>query len=70
MAKKEIKKTARDLVMWLLTRIFGLFITAGGIYLIAVFYYNELLDVNKLIGFILIWVAEIIYLRDLYINKK
>ena len=46
------------------------FITPTCQFLIGFFYYKELFDVNKLIGFILIWIAVIIYLRDLYINKE
>ena len=41
---------------------------SGGV--CGIIYYNELFDLDKLIGFILIWIAVIIYLRDLYINKK
>ena len=46
------------------------FITPTCQFLIGIIYYNELFDLDKLIGFILIWIAVIIYLRDLYINKK
>ena len=35
-------------------------------FLLGFFYYNELFSLTKLISFILIWVAVVIYLRDLY----
>ena len=42
------------------------FITPTGQFLLGFFYYNESFTVEKLISFILIWFAVIIYLRDLY----
>ena len=45
------------------------FITPTGQFLLGFFYYNELFTIQKLISFILIWIAVIIYLRDLYLNK-
>ena len=44
------------------------FITPTSQFLLGLFYFNEYFDYNKLIGFILIWIAVIIYLRDL--NNK
>ena len=44
------------------------FITPTCQFLLGIFYYNEAFDKSKLIGFILIWIAVIIYLRDL--NKE
>jgi chloramphenicol-sensitive protein RarD len=45
------------------------FIAPTGQFLLGFFYYNESFTVEKLISFILIWFAVIIYLRDLYQNK-
>ena len=45
------------------------FIAPTGQFLLGFFYYNESFSVEKLISFILIWFAVIIYLRDLYQNK-
>jgi len=45
------------------------FITPTGQFLLGFFYYNEFFDFNKLIGFIIIWVAVIIYLHDLSREK-
>ena len=44
------------------------FITPTGQFLLGFFYYQELITIYKLISFILIWIAVIIYLVDL--NKK
>jgi len=44
------------------------FIAPTGQFLLGFFFYNELFLVEKLISFILIWIAVIIYLEDL--NKK
>ena len=44
------------------------FIAPTGQFLLGFFFYNELLLVEKLISFILIWIAVIIYLEDL--NQK
>ena len=46
------------------------FITPTCQFLIGVFYYNEYFDLNKLIGFIIIWIAVAIYLHDLAKNKQ
>ena len=46
------------------------FITPTCQFLLGIFYYQEEFSVNKLIGFILIWIAVIIYLRDLKEKKK
>jgi len=35
-------------------------------FLLGFFYYNEVFSLNKIVSFILIWIAVIIYLRDLY----
>ena len=45
------------------------FITPTCQFLLGVFYYNEYFDFNKLIGFIIIWVAVSIYLYDLSREK-
>ena len=42
------------------------FATPTSQFLLGYFYYNEPFSTNKLIGFILIWIAVIIYLKDLY----
>ena len=35
-------------------------------FLLGFFYYDEVFSFNKLVSFIIIWIAVIIYLRDLY----
>ena len=45
------------------------FIAPSGQFLLGFFYYNELFTADKFISFILIWIAVIIYLRDLYQKK-
>ena len=45
------------------------FITPTCQFLLGVFYYNEYFDLNKLIGFIIIWIAVAIYLHDLSREK-
>jgi len=45
------------------------FITPTCQFLLGIFYYNEIFDMTKLIGFFLIWIAVIIYLRDLNYKK-
>ena len=35
-------------------------------FLLGFFYYNEEFSLNKLISFIIIWIAVIIYLKDLH----
>ena len=35
-------------------------------FLLGFFYYDEVFSFNKLVSFILIWIAVVIYLRDLY----
>tara|TARA_B100002051_G_scaffold181893_1_gene172254 strand:+ start:84 stop:956 length:873 start_codon:yes stop_codon:yes gene_type:complete len=42
------------------------FIAPTGQFLLGLFLYNEPFLMNKLIGFVLIWIAVVIYLRDLY----
>ena len=45
------------------------FITPTCQFLIGAFYYDEYFDLNKLIGFIIIWIAVAIYLHDLSREK-
>ena len=45
------------------------FITPTCQFLLGVFYYNEYFNFNKLIGFIIIWIAVAIYLHDLSREK-
>ena len=42
------------------------FITPTGQFLLGFFYYNEPFSSQKLVSFILIWIAVVIYLKDLY----
>ena len=41
------------------------FLAPTGQFLLGIFYYGEYLDINKLISFVIIWIAVIIYLKDL-----
>ena len=41
------------------------FITPTCQFLLGLFFYDEYFDLNKLIGFIIIWIAVAIYLHDL-----
>ena len=45
------------------------FIAPTGQFLLGIFYFNEIFSVHKLIGFIFIWIAVIVYLKDLNQNK-
>ena len=45
------------------------FVAPTGQFLLGIFLYNEAFMINKLIGFILIWFAVLIYLLDLYENN-
>ena len=45
------------------------FIAPTGQFLLGFYFYNEPFSVDKLISFIFIWIAVIIYLRDLYQKK-
>ena len=45
------------------------FIAPTGQFLLGFFYYNEEFSLNKLISFIIIWIAVSIYLKDLYENN-
>ena len=45
------------------------FITPTAQFLLGYFYYNEAFSTEKFIGFILIWIAVFIYLKDLYENN-
>ena len=38
-------------------------------FLLGYFLYNETFNIQKLVSFILIWIAVFIYLRDLYENS-
>ena len=42
------------------------FITPTFQFLLGFFYYNESFSIQKFIGFIIIWIAVFIYLKDLY----
>ena len=44
------------------------YITPTFQFILGYFYYNELFSINKLISFIIIWIAVIIYLKDLQEN--
>jgi len=46
------------------------FITPSCQFLLGLFYYNEYFDFNKLVGFIIIWIAVAIYLHDLSREKN
>ena len=41
------------------------FLAPTGQFLLGIFYYGEYLDINKLISFVIIWIAVAIYLHDL-----
>jgi len=41
----------------------------SGQFLLGYFYFGEILDINKLISFIIIWIAVAIYLKDLAKDK-
>ena len=41
------------------------FLAPSGQFLLGIFYYGEYLDINKLISFVIIWIAVVIYLMDL-----
>ena len=45
------------------------FFAPSGQFLLGFYYFNETLDLNKLISFIIIWIAVAIYLRDLANDK-
>jgi chloramphenicol-sensitive protein RarD len=38
-------------------------------FLLGFFYYDEVFSVNKLVSFIFIWIAVIVYLKDLHENN-
>ena len=42
------------------------YITPTFQFILGFFYYDEVFSFNKLVSFIIIWFAVIIYLRDLY----
>jgi len=46
------------------------FLAPTGQFLLGVFYYDEYLDINKLISFVIIWIAVAIYLNDLTNDKE
>ena len=45
------------------------YITPSLQFILGYFYYNEPFSVEKLISFILIWIAVFIYIKDLYENN-
>ena len=45
------------------------FLAPTGQFLLGIFYYGEYLDINKLISFVIIWIAVTIYLHDLSEEK-
>ena len=45
------------------------YITPTFQFILGFFYYNEIFSITKLVSFILIWIAVIIYLKDLYENN-
>ena len=45
------------------------FLAPTGQFLLGIFYYGEFLDFNKLISFVIIWIAVAIYLHDLSREK-
>ena len=45
------------------------FLAPSGQFLLGYFYFDETLNINKLISFIIIWIAVAIYLRDLAKDK-
>ena len=45
------------------------FLAPTGQFLLGFYYFDEVLDLNKLISFIIIWIAVAIYLRDLAKDK-
>ena len=38
-------------------------------FLLGFFYYDEVFSLNKLVSFIFIWIAVIVYLKDLHENN-
>ena len=46
------------------------FLAPTGQFLLGIFYYGEYLNVNKLISFIIIWIAVAIYLKDLTNDRE
>ncbi len=45
------------------------FVAPTGQFILGLFLYNEPLILNKVIGFVFIWIAVLIYLKDLYENN-
>jgi len=45
------------------------FLAPTGQFLLGFYYFNEVVDLNKLISFVVIWIAVAIYLRDLANDK-
>jgi len=45
------------------------FLAPTGQFLLGFYYFNEVVDLNKLISFVVIWIAVAIYLRDLTNDK-
>ena len=46
------------------------FLAPTGQFLLGIFYFDEYLDINKLISFIIIWIGVAIYLHDLTNNEE
>jgi chloramphenicol-sensitive protein RarD len=46
------------------------YITPTCQFLLGTFYFDEFFDFNKLVGFIIIWIAVTIYLHDITRDKK
>ena len=55
--------------MWIRPHWYDFYITPTLQFLLGYFLYNEPLIFNKLVSFILIWIAVFIYIRDLYENN-
>ena len=45
------------------------FVAPTGQFILGLFLYNEPFEINKFIGFVFIWIAVLIYLKDLYENN-
>ena len=45
------------------------FVAPTGQFILGLFLYNEPFEINKFIGFVFIWIAVLVYLKDLYENN-
>ena len=45
------------------------FVAPRGQFILGLFLYNEPFEINKFIGFVFIWIAVLVYLKDLYENN-